>query len=98
MASTIAASNAGVTYTDAAELYINGNINAGTNVTITRPWAFFNRGDTYLGGVLSVGTTTKAGSGINAVAYSANGSAGVTCAPGAPTASFATNNGIVIHC
>lgn len=96
--STINAANTGVTITDAAEFYINTNVHAGTNVTITRPWALYSMGDEYMGGVLAVGTKTKPGSGINSVAYSANGNAGVTCAPGSPTSSFATNNGIVIHC
>jgi hypothetical protein len=62
----------------------------------------------FIQGVDSAGTTaslmvrnlatTVAFSVRNDGTLIANGNAGVTCAPGAPTASFATSGGIVTHC
>jgi hypothetical protein len=51
----IAASNTGVTYTNASTLYIAGAPSAGTNITITNPYALYvNAGASYLGGNTSV--------------------------------------------
>ena len=49
----IAASNTGVTYTNASTLYIAGAPSAGTNVTITNPYSLYIAGgDSYFGGQL----------------------------------------------
>jgi hypothetical protein len=50
----IAASNASVTYTNASTVYIDGAPTAGSNVTITNPYALYvNGGTTYFGGTVS---------------------------------------------
>jgi hypothetical protein len=50
----IAADKTGVTYTNAATLYIAGAPSAGTNITITNPYALYvNAGASYLGGTLT---------------------------------------------
>ena len=55
---TIASSNASVTYTKAAAVYIGGAPTAGTNVTITTPLALqVNSGNSVFGGGVSVGST-----------------------------------------
>jgi hypothetical protein len=47
----IAADKTGVTYTDAATLYIAGAPSAGTNITLTNPYALYiAAGNVYLGG------------------------------------------------
>ena len=49
-----AASNTGVTYTNAATVYIAAAPSAGTNATITNPWALYaNSGNVRFGGVLT---------------------------------------------
>jgi hypothetical protein len=60
--STLAATNV-VTYTNASTVYIDGAPSAGTNVTITNPYALFvNAGATYLGGSVTVeGALTATG-------------------------------------
>ena len=51
----IAATNTGVTYTNAATLYIAGAPSAGTNVTITNPYSLYvNAGAAYFGGAVTV--------------------------------------------
>jgi hypothetical protein len=50
----IAASNASVTYTSASTVYIDGAPTAGSNVTITNPYALYvAAGATYLGGTVT---------------------------------------------
>jgi hypothetical protein len=50
----IAASNASVTYTNASTLYIDGAPSAGSNVTITNPYALYvAAGTVYFGGTVS---------------------------------------------
>lgn len=57
---TIAATNSGVTVTDAANVYIGDAPTAGTNVTITNAWSLFiNAGASYTGGTISIGTKDK---------------------------------------
>jgi len=52
--SAIAATNATVTYTNASTLYIDGAPTAGTNVTITNPYALYvAAGGVYFGGAVS---------------------------------------------
>lgn len=62
-APTLAATNASVTTTDAATLYIGGPPTAGTNETITNAWAIYADGtgsDVFIGGDLVVnGTLTQ---------------------------------------
>ena len=53
----IAATNTGVTYTNASTLYIAGAPSAGTNVTITNPYSLYvAAGDAYFGGTVTAGT------------------------------------------
>jgi len=65
----IAATNTGVTYTNASTLYIAGAPSAGTNITITNPYALYVAGGAaYLGGTLGVtGLFTASATGINSV-------------------------------
>jgi len=65
---TIIATNTGVTYTTASTVYINAAPAAGTNVTITNPYALIvNTGNTYLGGGLLVGSANTAPSSGNLI-------------------------------
>jgi len=58
----IAATNTGVTYTNASTLYIAGAPSAGTNITITNPFALYIAGGTsYLGGAVTLGGTVSGG-------------------------------------
>ena len=53
----IAATNTGVTYTNASTLYIAGAPSAGTNVTITNPYSLYvAAGDAFFGGTVTAGT------------------------------------------
>ena len=62
----IAATNTGVTYTNASTLYIAGAPSAGTNITITNPYALYVAGGaSYLGGNTSVTGTLSASDGTN---------------------------------
>ena len=55
----IAATNTGVTYTNASTLYIAGAPSAGTNITITNPYALYvAAGASYLGGAVTIGGNT----------------------------------------
>jgi hypothetical protein len=67
----IAASNTGVTYTNASTLYIAGAPSAGTNITITNPYALYvNAGASYFGGAVSFASQpTFSGGTANGVAY-----------------------------
>jgi hypothetical protein len=61
----IAATNTGVTYTNASTLYIAGAPSAGTNVTITNPYALYiNSGNVYLGGGTANGVAYLNGSKV----------------------------------
>ncbi|MCC8427307.1 hypothetical protein [Mucilaginibacter sp. UR6-11] len=56
-APTLAATNAGVTYSNAATMYIAGAPTAGPNVTITNPTALYvAAGNSYFGGNIGIGT------------------------------------------
>ena len=60
----IAATNTGVTYTNASTLYIAGAPSAGTNITITNPYSLYiAAGASYLGGNTAV-TGTLSATGI----------------------------------
>ena len=76
---TLAASNTGVTYTNAPTLYIAGAPTAGTNVSITNPYALYvNSGTSYFAGaVYGLGgiQTTNTASISN---FFANGSTGIS--------------------
>jgi hypothetical protein len=53
----IAATNASVTYTNASTLYIAGAPSAGTNITITNPYALYvAAGNAFFGGTVTAGT------------------------------------------
>lgn len=57
----LAATNSAVTYTNAVNTYISGPPVAGTNVTLTNPWALWvNTGHCRMGGNLYVGGTVDA--------------------------------------
>jgi len=57
-APTLAASNTGVTTSDAATFYISGTVAAGTNQTLTRPWAMWvDAGHARFDGSIYSGTT-----------------------------------------
>ena len=59
----IAATNTGVTYTNASTLYIAGAPSAGTNITITNPYSLYiDAGASYFGGLVTA--TGFAGLGI----------------------------------
>lgn len=74
-ASTLAATNA-TTFTDAANLYIAGDVAAGTNVTLTNSYGLWNVGKTRLDGAVSF-NGTAADSNIAAyLAGSVNGATG----------------------
>jgi hypothetical protein len=61
---TFSATNTGVTYTNASNVYIDGAPTAGTNVTITNPWAFYvNAGNSYFGSTVRLGTSPTASAG-----------------------------------
>lgn len=57
---TFAASSA-TTFTDAANLYIAGDVGAGTNVTLTNSYGLWNVGKTRLDGALQLSSTNTAG-------------------------------------
>lgn len=65
---TIAASNATVTYTDAATLYVANSPANGTNVTITNPWSIWIAAGNarFDGNLLLKGTTSALGYGTGA--------------------------------
>ncbi|WP_281225941.1 beta strand repeat-containing protein [Flavobacterium aquiphilum] len=57
---TFSATNTGITYTNASNLYIAGAPIAGTNVTITNPWALYvNSGNSYFGGEIQTNNTIR---------------------------------------
>ena len=57
-APTLAATNTGVTTSDAATFYISGTVAAGTNQTLTRPWAMWvDAGNARFDGSIYSGTT-----------------------------------------
>ena len=59
---TFAASNAGVTYTNASTLYVAGAPAAGTNATITNPYSLYvASGKSYFGGAMVVNGTISSG-------------------------------------
>ncbi len=57
-APTLAATNAGVTTTDAATLYIGGGPLAGINETIANSWGLWNAGNTRLDGAARITSAT----------------------------------------
>ena len=64
-----AASNTGVTYTNAATVYIGSAPSAGTNATITNSWSLYSAaGNVFFGGELKLGTgNTVTASSTNSV-------------------------------
>lgn len=68
---TYAASNTGVTYTNAATLYIGGVPVAGTNVTITNAWALY-----IASGAIRFGSTTATYAAVQNGGYLAKWDAG----------------------
>lgn len=72
------ASSSAVTITDAANLYVNGNV-ASTNTTITNNWAIYNAGNMRVTGTLYVdsaitvtGTLSQSGNYANLGSYNTN--------------------------
>lgn len=93
---TVAASNTGVTYTNLATLYIAGAPTAGTNVTITNPYALYvAAGDAYFGGTVTAGTvnlTTLDLTNLEVTNIKAkDGTASITLADSTGVASFTAN-------
>lgn len=80
--SPIAAVNTGVTYTNASTLYIDGAPTAGTNVTITNPWALhINSGNSYFGGAVTLNVAlspANGGTGQTSLQAAINSLAGAT--------------------
>jgi len=78
----IAATNTGVTYTNASTLYIAGAPSAGTNVTITNPYSLYvAAGAAYFGGAVTVaGTISLAGVTVTSLTDSGLTSGRVTYA------------------
>lgn len=101
---TIAATNTGVVTTNAYTLYIAGNPTAGTNQTITSPWALGVGGDVNIVGGVVVGTVTDQGNGTlnsktifqNGVQVYSNTGSGLTNATN--TVSCATATSSVVGC
>lgn len=61
---TFAATNTGITYTNASNIYIDGAPVAGANITITNPWSLYvNAGKSYFGAALRFGFTPVTASG-----------------------------------
>ena len=92
----IAATNASVTYTNAATLYIAGAPSAGTNVTLTNPYALYvAAGDAYFGGTVTAGTvnlTTLDLTNLEVTNIKAkDGTASITLADSTGVASFTAN-------
>jgi hypothetical protein len=86
----IAASNTGVTYTNASTLYIAGAPSAGTNITITNPYALYvAAGASYLGGNTAVTGTLTATSTASATTFYPTATSGV----GIQMTSTGNNNG-----
>lgn len=75
----IAATNTGVTYTNASTLYIAGAPSAGTNITITNPYSLYiAAGASYFGGAVDFAVTPSySGGTANGVMY-LNGSKQIT--------------------
>jgi len=59
---TLAATNTGVTTTDAATVRIGGNPTVGTNETITNSWGLLNQGNTRLDGNVKINSSTASSS------------------------------------
>ena len=78
----IAATNTGVTYTNASTLYIAGAPSAGTNITITNPYSLYvAAGAAYFGGAVTVaGTVSLAGVTVTSLTDSGLTSGRVTYA------------------
>ncbi|MEM2159358.1 MAG: hypothetical protein QXN55_00175 [Candidatus Nitrosotenuis sp.] len=65
LSQTFAATNTAVTYTNGSTFYIHDAPTAGTNVTITNPYAFYvNAGNSYLGGNLTTSGTITSSSTV----------------------------------
>ena len=63
-ASAFAATNTGVTTTDATTIYISGGPTAGTNQTLTNSYGLWNGGKTRLDSTVLIGATTNSSNGI----------------------------------
>ena len=70
---TLAATNTGVTTTDAATVRIGGNPTAGTNETITNSWGLWNAGNTRLDGNVKINSSTASSSTTSGSIVTAGG-------------------------
>lgn len=95
----IAATNTGVTYTDASTVYIDNAPTNGTNVTITNPWSLYvNAGSTYLGGFTKVNTVLNVGDGARSTtALSLGSPSKLRISNGAFTDTSTAASGTVAH-
>jgi len=95
---TLAATNP-ITVSDAAPLIVAGNSVAGTNVTLTRSWGFYNLGDQYIAQALAVGTKAKGSAGtVNAASgYLTNGVSGYTGTKTAGACTLTISGGIITN-
>lgn len=80
---TFASTNSGTVYTDAASLWINGAPSAGTNVTLTHPWALYvASGNSDFNGNVS----TSGNAVVTSTHFIGNVSSGIAAGTGAGTA------------
>ena len=70
---TLAATNTGVTTTDAATVRIGGNPTAGTNETITNSWGLWNAGNTRFDGNVKINSSTASSSTTSGSIVTAGG-------------------------
>jgi hypothetical protein len=87
----IAASNTGVTYTNASTLYIAGAPSAGTNISITNPYALYvAAGTSYFDGSVGIGNTSPASynSAADNLVIGTSGNNGMTIVSGSTSSGY----------
>jgi hypothetical protein len=91
----IAATNTGVTYTNASTLYIAGAPSAGTNITITNPYSLYiAAGASYFGGLVTATGFAGPLNGTVGATTPTTGAFTTLSATGAVTLSGGTANGV----
>jgi hypothetical protein len=101
----IAATNTGVTYTNASTLYIAGAPSAGTNITITNPYALYvEAGSSYFGGgvisrvvAIADATSITINADITDIATQANTQAVGTLTVNAPTGTAVNGQKLILR-
>lgn len=93
---TFAAANSSVTYTKASSFYVDGAPIAGTNVTISNPYAvYINDGASYFGGDVQLNKTITAGGTTGAQTINKN--AGSVNFAASATSLVVTNNKVTAN-